>query len=129
MMQTAEDRSVTAGLSVTELLLFGVGGAILGSWRFTEIGAYRGAFIGVVANLVVSRLQAAPTPRAFFFGFVICGFALGLVLPLQPGELEARWQAVLGCTGAFAIVGTAAAAVVWTIRAIYSRLSRGDLPK
>ena len=104
--------------SRSELVAFAVIGAIIGSLRFSAVGAVGGACLGVVANLVVAYLNTNPTPLAFFVGFAAIGPPVGLVIPLDPQEGITRWQAILAMTLVFAIVGVLASIVVWIIRLI-----------
>ena len=110
--------------SLPGLIAFAVAGALLGSWRFSGVGAISGACLGIVANLVVAYLDTDPSPLAFFLGFTAIGPAVGLVMPLNPREDITRWGAVLGCSFAFVIVGLVAAAVVWLIHRVVHWLSK-----
>ena len=110
--------------SLPGLIAFAAAGALLGSWRFSAVGAFSGACLGIVANLVVAYLETNKSPLAFFLGFTAIGPAVGLAMPLNPQEDITRWGAVLGCSLAFVIVGLVAAAVVWLIHRIVHRLSK-----
>ena len=110
--------------NVGGLLTFAVAGALLGSWRFASVGAFSGAVLGAIANLVVAYLETNKSPLAFFLGFTVIGPAVGLAMPLNPKEDITRWGAVLGCSLAFVVVGLVAAAVVWLIHRIVHRLSK-----
>ena len=115
--------------SLPGLIAFAAAGALLGSWRFSAVGAFSGACLGIVANLVVAYLNTTTSPLAFFLGFTVIGPAVGLAMPLNPKEDITRWGAVLGCSLAFVVVGLVAAVVVWMIHQIVRRFSRETLQK